>query len=471
MKRRDFLKYLSSATLFVPSLWHGKLAANAPTDENDRFWFCFNAQGGWDPCFSSDPVAHERYSFYTQDQVGVAGNLTFPPYLIDGDQVTYHQTAGIAGEPTQDFFAKYQNDLVLVRGIDIETNSHSVGQRTMWSGTSREGFPSIGALISAFHADTSGVTLPISWLSTGGYDTSADLVPITRIGQPQSLRDISEPYLSPYGYPEERFSYFHEETIQLMLEHQRSRTQRLTQQTNLPPHIKATIDRVNVSRGAEPVFSNLSAGLDSVTPMAGVNDPFANHRLIPKARIALAGMKAGVSKAAMLGFGGFDTHQNHDNLNGHRLRTQELFETVDYVVESMKEAGLWDRTNIIIGSDFARTRYNKTPDDDDFEMKGKDHWPITSMMFMGADFEGGRVVGESYISEDDTKRGVLARKVKVVGGVLEPASDDDPDASFIRMGDIHNSLRRIAGANNHAYADDFDLGADFITELPILRST
>ena len=154
------------------------------------------------------------------------------------------------------------------------------------------------------------------------------------------------------------------------------------------------------------------------------------------------------------------------------MRTQEIFETVDYIVESMKAAGLWEKTNLVIGSDFARTRYNKNPDDPDFANKGKDHWPITAMMFMGADFEGGRVVGGTYVSDDTTKRGIMAHKVKVNGGVLEVAAMDDPDAFYLRLGDIHNTLRRIAGLDNHIFAQDFDLGSEFTgLELPILRST
>ena len=47
---------------------------------------------------------------------------------------------------------------------------------------------------------------------------------------------------------------------------------------------------------------------------------------------------------------------------------------------------------VVVASDFGRTRYNGDG--------GKDHWPITSMMMMGAGISGGRVIGQTDRGDD-----------------------------------------------------------------------
>ena len=57
----------------------------------------------------------------------------------------------------------------------------------------------------------------------------------------------------------------------------------------------------------------------------------------------------------------------------------------------MQEAerhGIADKVVVVVGSDFGRTPgYN--------DGNGKDHWSVTSMLFMGQGIQGGRVVGAS----------------------------------------------------------------------------
>ena len=83
--------------------------------------------------------------------------------------------------------------------------------------------------------------------------------------------------------------------------------------------------------------------------------------------------------------------------------------------------GLEDRVLIMVNSDFGRTpRYN--------EGMGKDHWPITSLFFMGAGIRGNRVIGAS----DD---GVRALSVNTDTLAL------DPNGINIQPSHIHASLR------------------------------
>ena len=64
----------------------------------------------------------------------------------------------------------------------------------------------------------------------------------------------------------------------------------------------------------------------------------------------------------------------------------KLLHAADFIMEEATRAGIRDRVGLVIGSDFGRTpKYNAG--------NGKDHWPITSMMMMGAGIRGNRVIG------------------------------------------------------------------------------
>ena len=84
---------------------------------------------------------------------------------------------------------------------------------------------------------------------------------------------------------------------------------------------------------------------------------------------------AGVSVCANLSIGGFDTHGNHDT--SHIPRLQQIIQAVTFAREEAERIGIAD-TNIVVGSDFARTPYYN-------DGNGKDHWSISSMMMMGSD--------------------------------------------------------------------------------------
>ena len=100
--------------------------------------------------------------------------------------------------------------------------------------------------------------------------------------------------------------------------------------------------------------------------------------------VAVAGFKTGLAVAANLSIGGFDTHGNHDG--GHIPLMGNLLAGIDLVWTEITNAGLAGKVVIAVGSDFGRTpAYNA--------QNGKDHWNITSMMFMGAGIAGGRVIG------------------------------------------------------------------------------
>src|SRR5690606_8508015 len=118
------------------------------------------------------------------------------------------------------------------------------------------------------------------------------------------------------------------------------------------------------------------------------------------------------------------THGNHDRDQVRQIA--KLLAGDDYFMQQAEAAGIADKLTIVIGSDFARgPGYNG-----DNEYAGKDHWPVTSMMMMGAGIAGNRVVGAT----DDAQYGAL----------VDPASLAVGKGSRLTPESIHLALRKLA---------------------------
>jgi hypothetical protein len=82
---------------------------------------------------------------------------------------------------------------------------------------------------------------------------------------------------------------------------------------------------------------------------------------------------------------GFDTHQNHDVLQGELLA--HTTDSIDFFWEYAEELGIADRMVLVVNSDFSRTPYYNATE-------GKDHWPVGSAIIMEKDAPwGNRTVG------------------------------------------------------------------------------
>jgi hypothetical protein len=422
---------------------------------DDRLWVFFDANGAWDPTLFCDPHAHPDFvssSIYSDDDIMTNGRgVRYAPkssgerYMVNG----------------ADFFQKYADQLLVINGFDSRTNNHTVGSRYVWSGKKGDTHPCLGALIAAAHLDVAPGAVPLAFLSTGGFDRTLKLVPITRVASTDPLLKLTQPNLRREDRPGE--VYHHPEVMEMIKARQRQRTARLVEEQGLP-QIRAALAKLQSGRATEDA---LAAILDPLNTIPSVGDN-ANPLLAP-ARTAMAAMAAGICKCANLSLRGFDTHSNHDDpVAGHRPRLQEIFDAIDYVMEVAGTLGFADRLVVVIGSDFGRTRYNRPvlQDGDAPAGAGKDHWPITSMMFLGADIPGG-VIGETRVVEGLS--GVQAQRVTVSGGRIIPTTEDIAgETTVIEAVHAHHALRCLAGIRDHPLAVRYPvhLGGDF--PLPIL---
>jgi hypothetical protein len=126
MDRRDFLKLagLAGLSLVTPlGALTGKARAQAGGDYDGPLWVLVNAAGGWDPTSLCDPKGArteedpDRLNNFLADDIGESGRLRWAP--VSNNEY---------------FFEKYYRELLVVNGIDTETNGHDSGTRHTWSG-------------------------------------------------------------------------------------------------------------------------------------------------------------------------------------------------------------------------------------------------------------------------------------------------------------------------------------------------
>ena len=397
MERRDFLKLAAYAGLALGAPALPRRAGAEPY--GGPLWVMVHADGGWDPTSLCDPKGrlsdteeNPMNKSYLASEIGQAGNIRFAP--VGGNQA---------------FFEKHYGKLLVINGLDTETNSHDTGTRHVWSGKSGEGHPSLGALI----AGSVGRERPMSFLTSGGYDYTAGLVAPTRTGNMGALTRLAYPDLMDPANAESRFHTA--ATTERIAAAQRARLEALMADQRLP-RVREQMSMLYAARTGENELRRLTEFMPE--QLDATNNPLKRQ-----AQVAIAAYRAGVTVAANLNVGGFDTHGNHDQ--SHIPRLQLLLEGVDFLLDEAERVGVADRVVVVIGSDFGRTPgYN--------EGNGKDHWSITSMMLAGPGIPGNRVIG----STDERHRAITVNPQ-----TLQP----DPAGTRIKPVHVHRALRRLAG--------------------------
>jgi uncharacterized protein (DUF1501 family) len=371
MKRRAFLRNLT--LLGVGGALPMTLVPAAYGATPERFLVSVNADGGWDPTGLIDPKGNSPrpdgrgpVNHSAASAIRTAGNLRYAAYP-DGAIAPDPANAG----HLDTFFQKHYQRLLVINGIDTQTNGHDSGRRFVWSGRLEEGFPTVAALAAAPYADQ-----PMAFISNGGYDYTAALVPSVRTASAGTFTALAYPN-SLYAEDAARRNqgYMNASAYAMVQSARAARLARLQQSETLPRRV-AQLARLEEVRSGD---LSLAAMLDKLPATVSSGLP-------GQAEVAVAAFASGLAVSANLNTGGFDTHGGHDQ--GQLNALTRLLEGVDHLWNEIVRHGLENRVTVVIGSDFGRTPFYNTG-------AGKDHWNVTSIMAMGAGITGNRVIGET----------------------------------------------------------------------------
>ena len=409
MNRRKFLHYLQATGMSLTLPWNSVLAQ---TTGPGRFWVSVNAAGGWDPTSLIDPKGNRPRSDgrgpvnnYSAAAIRNVGNIRFlGDYPPDADV-----PAGDAPGHLANFFQRHGNRLMVINGIDTETNNHDAGSRYIWSGKIEEGYPSFTALAAATIAPGE----PLAFISNGGYDHTAALVAPARIGGGDVFQQLAYPNAGRPQYDAEDKAPYFSDSIYADIEYARSqRLNRLQQRATLPLQ-QRQLQELLLAR----------SGDNNLNQLVRLLPERSSSGLSGQAEVAVAAFASGVAVSANLNLGGFDTHGSHD-VNHHR-RLTDLLTGIDHLWNEIERNNLQDRVTVMVGSDFGRTPFYNSN-------RGKDHWNVTSMMFMGSGIKGNTVIGGT----DDHFE---ALKINPQTLAL------DPGGITLTPKHVHLALRRMAG--------------------------
>ena len=361
------------------------------------------ADGGWDPTSLCDPKANTPGEpvinhWAERDEIRQAGNIAYAPF---------------AGNEA--FFEKYHRRMLVINGVDAQTNSHTVGIVHNWSGRNSEGYPTMAALLAAHYAPDQVV----SYLSFGGYAETAGVARFTRIHDADLLRTVATPRV---GMGE----LFDDADWATLTAARASTDERLLGAPQLLPGDERHRAFYRSAFAAE----GLRAYADALPPEHEIEQreegpPGFYSTLRRQAQLTVLAFKTGVAVSADLWLGGFDTHTNHDP--GHEWLLNNLTRSVNYLWDYAEEHGVADRMVVVIGSDFGRTNFYNS-------VAGKDHWPIGSYIVMEKNQPWtGRAVGE-------TDGLHFAHRINP-----RTLRRDDRGGTIIYPKHVHKALRRYLG--------------------------
>ncbi len=415
MKRREFTRLLSMAGLGAVTPWPMNLAS-AAEPYTGPFYISLAAIGGWDVTSFCDPKSN------------IGGERTINTWA---NSSSIEQIGNIAYAPVANnraFFERFYRDMLVINGIDTQTNSHDDGRRHTWSGRIGFGYPSFGAIASSAIAPD----LPLSLVHASGYSETAGIARFSRLQNPNIIRNlVNDTTVQRNGIV---YGLFEASELDLINQYQDARLARLMASDQLLPRQKNGLNNLYLANSTRDQLQSFAALLP---------DEFEADNDFRAAELALLAYQSGLCVAAQLGFTGFDTHQDHDD--GHFTFMAKLTDLVAFIFDTAERAGFADRLIVTMASDFGRTPYYNRGG-------GKDHWPIGSAILIqqGAAW-GNRVVGAT----DEGHRALsinpttLQLDDSVSGVVLEPKH-------------LQQAMRQLADVDQSSIARQFPLNAEFV---------
>jgi uncharacterized protein (DUF1501 family) len=411
MNRRNLLKYtgLAGALAAVSPLLRHTVRAQPRTTGTKKRLVLVMAQGGWDQTYALDPKVQS-------DKVDVppSGAIKhYPGYDVWIDDTTRPNVTK--------FFDAYAANTAIVRGISVASVSHLECVKRMSTGTRQETNPDMASIVA--HDTANDLPLPYLILGdtafAGPYAVSAGRVGSTN--QIIALLDPTQAY----------------QTLSTPLVPSDAEAAILARYTS------ASVDRAHASRGSlgynkkrvDDFAEAIVRGDKLKLVKSGFGSRGKSLTLDSQVDLAVSALSQDISQAVMLNTRlGWDTHTDNTDQAGFHDTT---FEGLKYLMDKLaatpgQQAGtkMIDDTVVVCYSEFSRTpKLN--------ENMGKDHWPVTSAVVMGAGIKGGQAFGATtddvqaqtidYTTGAVSSTGMTLLSQNFVAGVLQACGVDPGD--------------------------------------------
>jgi uncharacterized protein (DUF1501 family) len=384
INRRDFLKIAGA----VVPYWGLIPIANAQASlYTGKFLVDVHASGGldassWTDPRETDPTMNNYAAAGTP--AGVAGNIRYAPMGANAA-----------------FFGAHFSRMLVINGVNSETNSHDDGTRAHATGMLAMNYPSMPEL----YAYSKGKQLPLAWLNSGAFMDSVGLTPATPMPDGNTFRQLISPNAASATN-----DFIKQADIQKVLAARAERVRAQQAAGNLVPR-------------AQVVNTQFAGAADSRALLARVSD-FLPATFDNAAHVGLVAAQSGIATSISLSSGGFDGHGQLAQSYAQSL--PRLTTLLTYLWDKAAQLNIADRMVVRVYSEFGRTPLNNG--------NGKDHWSIGSQIIMEANPPwGNRVYGASGPRHQQLK--------------IDPATGavDAVNGQVIKPRNIHAALQKYLG--------------------------
>ena len=355
---------------------------------------------------------------------GAAGNILFAP-IADNEWL----------------FNRFGADMLVVNGVDAQTNSHETGRLFNWTGSNAEGKPSLSALHAAYNSPDQ----PLAYAVFGGESRTAGIIGYNRFDDVSRLRNLSQPRTQSWSNTPKRSMEEYDRVDSLVSDE----LTQLLSAAQASPRRRQNLERFLRARNNRDALKRLADILPSQEEMHAYNEfEIAGQsfwdNLKQQMQGALLVFKSGLGSAADLSLGGFDSHDNHDAV--HEQLYLNLADALAYFWDYAEVLGISERIMLVIGSDFGRTNFYN-------DGAGKDHWPVGSYIIMERNAPwGNRVVGATDALHFAQRIDPITLKESRDGIIITPAH-------------VHQAIRAHLGFDQ--YASDVGLALGDTETLPL----
>lgn len=398
LARRDWLK---ASAVIAAGATIPYAASSAFAQAPPRNIIIVMANGGWDTTYSLDPKPD------SPDIDAPAGTITQfrdIPILTDA-----------ARPSVTSFFERYASISAVINGIQVRSFIHSDCMKRVLTGTPSDQRPDFGAITAFEH----GRELPVPYLVLGSSALSGPLAAITgRAGTTNQISTLLNTAVYGTGDAISSEVGFRPDE---------------TEQGFVTRYLEATAGRVRAERGQTGSNARqVDAFIKSierqgrlrnfVQTQGGFGDRDYTPDLSVQTGVALSALEGGLCQSVMLESGDFDTHTQ----NGRQSQLQEaFFAGLLGLIDGLEQRRMLDRTLVVVMSEMGRTpKVNNS--------MGKDHWPVTSAIVLGAGVAGGQTYGAS-----DSSLGAMSIDLRT--------GAPNPGGSQLQTSNLIAGLLSIAG--------------------------